>query len=209
MAKERRVTFGHHLPSTRLAGVPRGVTDNDQPALFGAPERFAQRGLIVFGVMERRVEYDSVKLLVVKGEVSAFCLKSRKKFVQVSSIMCSGPEAILVVGEQVHGDRTIPCKRKTIAHPAITSAKIQYLLFPVLLNLLPYMLDQVVVSSCPDTPLLGISSRGVGVGKTEIELLTLAATPLCNSDALIVLHKLCVIDFSLWRDGVHDIIDDF
>jgi hypothetical protein len=124
------------------------------------------------------------------------------------SIMSGGSETILVVCQQIHGHRTIPSEREAVAHPAIAGSKIQYPPASIGWIFFQDMLDQVVVSSRPNMPLLAVPSRPVHVGKTEIELFALAASTLCFPNAFIVFHEPRVMGPSLRRDGMHDFIDD-
>src|ERR1700722_10084845 len=75
---KRDVAFRYHLSSAFLAGVPRGVADDDTTAAPQTAKGLLQGSLIVFRVVEGSIEYDCVELLALKRQMCSLRLKPRE-----------------------------------------------------------------------------------------------------------------------------------
>jgi hypothetical protein len=87
VGKECGTPFKHHLLAALLVRIPGGIADNHHASGLHTPQCLAEHDFIVFSVMKRRIEYDSVELTVLKRQMRKLCLNARKELGQMASIV--------------------------------------------------------------------------------------------------------------------------
>ena len=74
------VALCHHLPAALTSREYQGVSlTMTMPSCPDTPQRFSQRSLVVFGVVERCIEDNGIELLIRKGRRAHLSLKAGEK----------------------------------------------------------------------------------------------------------------------------------
>ena len=117
-------SFFDHAKARFFSRVEGSIGNEDSAAGSKAANRLGESVIVVFGVMEGRIEDGAVELIVGKRQAVEFSLKTREKHGENAPVVNAGAKAVVGVGLKVDGDGAMTESGEAVREPAVAGTEI-------------------------------------------------------------------------------------
>jgi hypothetical protein len=166
------------------------------------PKSFAQRSLVIFGVVKRGIEDHDIKLCVLERKTIQLCLKSGKAETQRVMVVCRSSQPILQISNQIDGYRAISSPGKLEAQPTIAGSEIKHSLS--VRQRIEYPANEEVVAPGANFPLAAVVSGRILMRESKVIAFIMAAATFSSPNAFVIANELCIVSDTIRSERKKD-----
>jgi len=188
-------SFFDHAKARFFLRVGGSIGDEDSTAASKAANRFSESVIVVFGVMEGRVEDGAVELIVGKRQAVELSLKTREKPGESALVVKAGAQAVVGVGLKVDGDGAMAESGEAVTEPAVAGTEIEsrQAIGGGSGQRRKNRLLDVFVRTGADCPLPGVAPAQIAIRKREVEVGAIAAAAFGLADSSVLIEEASVV----------------